>query len=68
MKKLRTITQAAREIKEKDKQSALSLTLLKGLVNDGIIPCVQAGKRKMVAMEDIEDYASGNSAKEKHKA
>lgn len=62
MKKLRTITQAAREIKAKDKQSALSLTLLKGLVDDGIIPCVQLGKRKMVAMEDIEDYVSGNSA------
>lgn len=63
MKKLRTITRAAREIKAKDGESALSSTLLKRLVDDGIIPHVKLGKRKMVAMEDIEDYVSGHWAK-----
>ena len=62
MKKLRTIAQAAKEIKAKDEKNALTLPMLRWLVGNGIIPYVQLGKRKMVAMEDIEDYVSGNSA------
>ena len=56
---LRTISKAAKEIKEFDSKSALSERALRKLINSGKIPHIKRGKSKMVAMEAIEDYING---------
>lgn len=59
MRRMRTIQQAAEWIKETDPCSALTQTAIRRLVLSGEIPHVSAGNKRLVALEDIEDYLSG---------
>lgn len=59
MRRMRTIPQAAEWVKENDPCSALTQTAIRRLVLSGEIPHVPAGNKRLVALEDIEDYLSG---------
>lgn len=59
MRRMRTIQQAAAWVKETDPRSALTQTAIRRLVLSGEIPYVSAGNKRLVALEDIEDYLSG---------
>ena len=53
---IRTISGAAEEIKRKDPYSAITEYRIRQLVNERIIPFYPVGNRKLVNMEDINDY------------
>ena len=55
-KGLDDIKEAYKEIKEKDKDTALTVTGLRRLVNEGTIPCVQIGNKTLIAMENLEEF------------
>ena len=59
MRRMRTISQAAAWVKDTDPSSALTQTAIRRLVLSGEIPHVSAGNKRLVALEDIEDYLSG---------
>lgn len=56
MQRMRTIKEAYKEIKEKDKDTALTVTGLRRLVNEGTIPCVLIGNKTLIAMENLEEF------------
>ena len=56
MRRMRTIPQAAAWAKETDPQTALTQTALRRLVLTGEIPHVAVGKKRLVALEDLESY------------
>ena len=53
---MRTIHQAAAWAKEIDPETALTFTALRRLVLTGEIPHVAAGKKRLIALEDLERY------------
>ncbi len=56
MKKIRTIRNAVRELRESDPYCAITESNLRQLCKRGIIPCRMAGSRALVAIEDIVSY------------
>ena len=58
MEKLRTISQAAAEIKKADPQSALTEWALRQLVKAGEIPTLNCGNKQLLSMESVERYIS----------
>ncbi len=56
MRRMRTITQAAAWAKETDPDTALTFSALRRLVLSGEIPHVQVGTKRLIALEDLEDY------------
>lgn len=53
---IRTISSAAEEIRRNDPYSAITEYRIRQLVNENIIPFYPVGNRKLVNMEDINDY------------
>ena len=56
MRRMRTIPQAAAWAKETDPETALTFSALRRLVLSGEIPHVQVGTKRLIALEDLEDY------------
>ena len=56
MRRMRTIGEAAAWAKEVDPETALSFTGLRRLVLAGEIPCVRLGRKRLIALEDLEAY------------
>ena len=56
MEKLRTIAQAAAEIKKIDPESALTEWALRQLVKDGEIPTMKCGNKALLSMASLERY------------
>lgn len=57
---IRTISGAAAEIKRNDPYSAITEYRIRQLVNENIIPFYPVGNRKLVNMEDVNNYFGGN--------
>lgn len=62
--RMRTIPQAYDEIKRLDPNTAVTLRALRRMVNNGEIPCVQVGRKRLVDLDLLFDILSGynNSA------
>lgn len=54
--RMRLIKEAVAELKEMDPKTKITVHALRGLVIDGIIPCVNIGNRRLVNMDIVEDY------------
>ena len=54
MQRVRTIDQAYDEIKAKDPDTAISRYLVRAMVNDGTVPSIKNGKKKLVDVDVLE--------------
>lgn len=62
--KMRTIPMAYEEIKKADPHTCLTLRALRRMVNNGEVPCVMVGNKRLVDLDLLFDVLSGynNSA------
>lgn len=56
MRRMRTLPQAAEYLRQTDPETALTFSALRRLVLAGEIPHVQVGTKRLIALEDLEDY------------
>jgi len=56
MRKMRSIREAYQEIIEKDPDSAITLSAFRRLINEGKIPYIKIGKKKLVSMEEVYEF------------
>lgn len=61
MRRMRTIQQAAAWVKETDPHTALTRTAIRRLVLSGVIPHITAGNKRLIALEDVEEYLNCGS-------
>ena len=54
--RMRTLPEIVREIKEKDPGTALTYCSLRCKVLTGEIPCVQAGRKRLIDLDRLEEY------------
>lgn len=54
--RMRTITEAAAEIKEIDPQTAITPYHIRRLCLDGILPTVKAGKKILLNLDTLVEY------------
>lgn len=59
MAKMRTITKAVNECKEKDPESPVSVTTLRRWVKEDKVKYVMSGNTVLVNMESLEEFLSG---------
>lgn len=59
MPRMRTIQEAYTWVKEKDPDSALSFSALRKLVLSGEIPHVAIGAKRLINLDTLEAYLSG---------
>lgn len=55
MQRIRSIDKAYDEIKAKDPETAISRYLVRAMVNQGIVPSIKNGKRKLVDVDVLEE-------------
>lgn len=60
MRRMRTLPQAAKEIKEKDPQTAVTYNALRMWIKAGVIPSVKAGNTCLIDMDRLEAFLSGD--------
>lgn len=53
--KMRTLPEAAKELKAQDPQTPLTYPVLRRLVKSGKIPFVTSGRRTLINMADLEN-------------
>lgn len=53
--RMRTLPEAVREIKEIDKNSALTVTALRRMVNNGDIPYIRIASKKLICLDILLD-------------
>lgn len=56
MKQLRTLHQAAVELKILDEKTALSEYRLRAMVKNGLLKSIMAGNRYLINMNDVLDF------------
>lgn len=56
MPRMRTIQEAAKELRQSDPNTALTPYAIRQMVLKGEIPCVQAGKKRLINMDILEAY------------
>lgn len=56
MRRMRLISEAYAEIKETDPNTAITMTAFRRLVLDGRIPSIMIGNKRLVSMEDVENF------------
>lgn len=62
MPRMRTIQEAAKELRETDPNTALTPYAIRQMVIKGTIPCINAGKKRLINMDILEKYlCSSNS-------
>lgn len=59
MRRMRTIQQAAAWVREGDPNTSLTKTAIRRLVLTGEIPHITVGTKRLIALEDIENYLAG---------
>ena len=59
MRTMRTIDQAAAEIRAVDPETALTKTALRRLVVSGMIPSVRVGQKYLLDMNALDSYLAG---------
>lgn len=61
MRRMRTLPQAVEYLRQTDPDTALTFSALRRLVLAGEIPHVRVGTKRLVALEDLEDYLERGS-------
>lgn len=61
MTRIRTIANAAKEIKEIDSNTAITEFRIRQLVNENIIPFVPVGNRKFVNLDEVWAFFERNN-------
>lgn len=56
MPRMRTIQEAANELKKIDPDTALTPYAIRQMVLKGVIPCIYAGKKRLINMDILEKY------------
>ena len=56
MQHMRLISEAYAEIKERDPETAITKHAFRMLVNNGRIKSIQVGRKKLVAMEEVDRF------------
>lgn len=56
MPRMRTIQEAAKELRKSDPNTALTPYAIRQMVLKGEIPCVCAGKKRLINMDILEAY------------
>lgn len=56
MRTLRAPRAASRYFRERDKDSPISESFIRRLINDGEIPVINNGAKQLVSIESIEEY------------
>ena len=59
--RIRSIREAHKEIKAADPNSAIGLTTLYRLVEEGVIPHRKVGQKYLIDLDKLEQYLSGVS-------
>jgi len=60
--RMRTIKEAAREIKELDEHTALTQWRIRELVLSGVLPAVRAGNKILLNLDTLFEYLSNPNA------
>lgn len=63
MPRMRTIQEAAKELRETDPNTALTPYAIRQMVLKGEIPCVYAGKKRLINMDVLEGFLCGEVVK-----
>lgn len=61
MRKMRTIAEAFEHVKKSDPGTALTLYALRGMVKTGAIPSVKIGRKRLICLDDLNEYLSGTA-------
>lgn len=59
MPRMRTIAEAARQIRESDPATALTETAIRRLLTTGALPCVRIGAKYLLDLDVLEAFLSG---------
>ena len=62
MKHMRTLDGLARHYRRTDPDTAITQHFLRKKVIAGEIPCVRAGVKRLIAIEDVDDYIKNDGA------
>lgn len=54
--RIRTISQAHREIKDADPETAITEYRIRQLVVDGVIPSTKSGAKYLIDMDKLQEY------------
>jgi len=60
MPQMRTISQAAAWLHERDPNTAMTLTALRRLVTTGKVPSVQVGAKYLIDLQTLAQYLQGD--------
>ncbi|MDR0906792.1 MAG: hypothetical protein LBN00_11600 [Oscillospiraceae bacterium] len=60
--KMRTLNQAMDAIRAQDPGTALTPHALRRAVLSGIVPCVHAGRKRLIDIDRIEEYLAAETA------
>ena len=63
---MRTLSQATAWAKETDPETALTFSALRRLVLSEQIPCVRVGTKKLVSLEDLEEFLERGTVTPSH--
>ena len=61
MARIRTIPKAVEEMKQKDPNTYMTITIMRRLVNQGKIKSFDGGKIKLVDLDDVECMVTGGA-------
>ena len=61
MRRLRTINEAVRFLKEQDPETSLTPYFIRRMIVDGQVPTVMAGKKYLVDIDALLDYFENQS-------
>ena len=61
MPRMRTIQEAAAELKKTDPNTAVTPHAIRQLVLSGAIPHIRAGKKYLINMKNLENYLCGET-------
>lgn len=62
--RMRTLPEAVREIKKMDENSALTLTALRRMVNNGEIPHICVASKRLICLDTLLDKLQNPAPKE----
>ena len=62
MPRMRTIQEAAKELRETDPNTALTRYAIRQMVLNGTIPCINVGKKRLINMDVLEGFLCGMGA------
>jgi len=62
MKHMRTLDALARHYRRIDPETAITQHFIRKKVISGEIPCVKAGVKRLIAIEDVDEYIEKDNA------